>query len=183
MKRCSECEFIYEDADNLCDMDGHELVFDPKLQSFQNEVTGTTKSPGKTSGKRLTLAAATAALVGVLLVVGYSGLTRENVPQPTKAPSTRVTRAPQSLPQSVPQPLPEALPPSLPHQRPAATTTSPETSTTNSPRPEKTLAMPTTESPIASAAPVSPSPTAVPATVKSEPTKANPKKKSGIVSS
>ena len=29
MKLCPQCEFIYEDDQNTCDMDGKELVFDP----------------------------------------------------------------------------------------------------------------------------------------------------------
>lgn len=30
MKRCPKCEFIYEDDQNCCDMDGIDLVFDPR---------------------------------------------------------------------------------------------------------------------------------------------------------
>ena len=39
MKRCPQCEFIYEDDQSLCDMDGVLLVFDarnlPIIQFFQ----------------------------------------------------------------------------------------------------------------------------------------------------
>ena len=35
MKRCPQCEFIYEDDQSLCDMDGVLLVFDSrKLPNF-----------------------------------------------------------------------------------------------------------------------------------------------------
>jgi hypothetical protein len=32
MKLCSQCEFIYEDDQELCDMDGAELVYEPTLE-------------------------------------------------------------------------------------------------------------------------------------------------------
>jgi hypothetical protein len=35
MKLCPDCEFIYEDDQSFCDMDGKELVFDPKPLSFK----------------------------------------------------------------------------------------------------------------------------------------------------
>ena len=31
MKRCPQCEFIYEDDQSLCDMDGFLLVFDSQV--------------------------------------------------------------------------------------------------------------------------------------------------------
>src|SRR6476660_6657057 len=37
MKLCSQCEFIYEDDQELCDMDGAELVYEPTLErAFPN---------------------------------------------------------------------------------------------------------------------------------------------------
>jgi hypothetical protein len=39
MKLCSQCEFIYEDDQELCDMDGAELVYEPTLERvFPNNV-------------------------------------------------------------------------------------------------------------------------------------------------
>ena len=40
MKLCSQCEFIYEDDQELCDMDGAELVYEPTLEQVfpSNEV-------------------------------------------------------------------------------------------------------------------------------------------------
>src|SRR2546423_6633728 len=32
MKLCSQCEFIYEDDQELCDMDGAQLVYEPTLE-------------------------------------------------------------------------------------------------------------------------------------------------------
>jgi FtsZ-interacting cell division protein ZipA len=36
MKVCSQCEFIYEDDQDRCDMDGGELFYEPTLQSVFN---------------------------------------------------------------------------------------------------------------------------------------------------
>ncbi len=38
MKLCPQCEFIYEDDQSLCDMDGSELVYDPGSLSFAGNV-------------------------------------------------------------------------------------------------------------------------------------------------
>ena len=44
MKLCSQCEFIYEDDQELCDMDGAELVYEPTLERvFPNVVQATTE--------------------------------------------------------------------------------------------------------------------------------------------
>jgi hypothetical protein len=37
MKLCPHCEFIYEDDQKFCDMDGQELVHDPKLRAFTDD--------------------------------------------------------------------------------------------------------------------------------------------------
>jgi hypothetical protein len=47
MKRCPQCEFIYEDDQNHCDMDGAALVFEAKqfpaaITSFEQSTTTTT---------------------------------------------------------------------------------------------------------------------------------------------
>lgn len=38
MKRCPECEFVYEDEQHTCDMDGAELIFDLSFGSKQAAV-------------------------------------------------------------------------------------------------------------------------------------------------
>ncbi len=38
MKLCPQCEFIYEDDQTLCDMDGKELVYDPRALAFAGNV-------------------------------------------------------------------------------------------------------------------------------------------------
>ena len=97
MKRCSQCDFLYEDDQQLCDMDGHELVYEPTFQSLQVNAAAPATKPStpsvKSRGRRLVLLAATAALIGTVLSVGYSGFTSEYVPQNSKGRSTKVIRA------------------------------------------------------------------------------------------
>lgn len=168
MKRCSECDFIYEDEQNRCDMDGHELVFEPTLQSLP--VNETTTRPSKSRARRLTFAVAVAMLVGVLLSVGYSGLTREDVPQTTKAPPAKVNRAPQSVPIQNPVIV----------TPPTRETASPTPSPSHSPRLEKTRVRPGTGSPLAKAEPRADSAAPVREASRTGSPKSNHKKDSGI---
>jgi len=69
MKRCPQCEFIYEDDQNSCDMDGVALVFD---QPSQPSVT-----PAKKHSKRRSLLSILAVVLGVLvLAIAYASLER-----------------------------------------------------------------------------------------------------------
>ena len=156
MKRCSQCDFIYEDDQNLCDMDGHELVYEPTLHGLQGNATtaSQTRPTSEGNGQTSRTCGRPAMLVGTLLFVGYSGLTREYVPQTTKAPSTNVIRAPQSVPEPSPA-TPNVILPrqSVPDPGPVTPTASPTPSPSHSPRLEKTRARPATGSPLASSTP------------------------------
>lgn len=168
MKRCSQCDFIYEDDQHLCDMDGHELVHEPTLHPLQiNAANAATKPPTrpvKSRARRLALAAAAAVLLGTVLSVGYSGFTSEYAPQNTKAPSTNVIRAPQSAPDHTP----------------ATPAVSPTPSPSHSPRLEKTRVRPTIASPVARSTPRFRSTAPRREMARSQPAKANHKKESGI---
>ncbi len=157
MKRCSQCDFIYEDDQHLCDMDGHRLVYEPTLQSLQiraaNAATEPFTRPVKSGSRRQALAAAVAVLIATVLSVGYSGFTSDYAPQNTKAPSTNVIPVPQFVPDRIP----------------ATPAVSPTPSPSNSPRLEKTRVRPTIESPVARRE-----------TARSQPARANHKKESGI---
>ena len=70
MKRCPQCEFIYEDDQNCCDMDGIALVF-----------TQTTPAPVPTSpkrnGPRRSLLSVCGVVLGVvILAIAYASLER-----------------------------------------------------------------------------------------------------------
>lgn len=69
MKRCPQCEFIYEDDQTCCDMDGIDLVFDhPSQQPV---------APAKIHIKRRSLLAICAVVLGVLVfAIAYASLER-----------------------------------------------------------------------------------------------------------
>ena len=122
MKRCPKCEFIYEDEQSLCDMDGALLVFDsrtlPHLHALQ------TVPPAKTSSKRnrAVPAFATLILALVLGLVYYVSIQRRATqdsytpPQPTAAstsnPVPEVIPTPEAQP-SAEEPKPEPAKPSV----------------------------------------------------------------------
>jgi hypothetical protein len=69
MKRCPQCEFIYEDDQSLCDMDGILLVYDSqKLPKRAKSATGSSKSQWKS---RVFPAVAAVILATVLGLVYY----------------------------------------------------------------------------------------------------------------
>ena len=74
MKRCPQCEFIYEDDQNCCDMDGIDLVFDHATPP----VTQPKTSPaGKRKTSRRPFLSVCAVVFGVLvLAIGYAALER-----------------------------------------------------------------------------------------------------------
>jgi hypothetical protein len=45
MKLCPQCEFIYEDDQRFCDMDGQELVHDPKPRAFTDNTAALPSLP------------------------------------------------------------------------------------------------------------------------------------------
>jgi hypothetical protein len=68
MKRCAECQFIYEDADQRCDMDGSVLVHDPRW--FDD--SSTLVSPPARRGRILLLFVVNVVLATVLAADYYS---------------------------------------------------------------------------------------------------------------
>ena len=86
MKRCPQCEFLYEDDQSLCDMDGILLVYDsrqlPHLQAISTTVT---QLPAKSSRKAVP-ALATVVLASVLGLVYYVS-TQRHANQPTYTPA------------------------------------------------------------------------------------------------
>ena len=117
MKRCPKCEFIYEDDQSLCDMDGVLLVLDsrtlPDLHALQ-----TVPPPAKTATKRnrAVPAFATLILAVVLGMVYYVSTQRKAV---------RVDTAPPATAASTSNPVPEVNP--TPEAQPSAEEPKPET--------------------------------------------------------
>lgn len=87
MKRCPHCEFLYEDDQSLCDMDGMELVHAPGLLTNKGSAT----KPPATQRAKSRLISVAAILVGAFLLLAvlsflYSALgfrARQNASQPS----------------------------------------------------------------------------------------------------
>ena len=74
MKRCPQCEFIYEDDQKCCDMDGIDLVFDPATAPIAPQKKS---APGNRRSSRRSLLSVCAVVFGVLVVaIGYASLER-----------------------------------------------------------------------------------------------------------
>ena len=87
MKRCPQCEFIYEDDQSLCDMDGILLVFDSqKLPKPKTAATPQWRSRGVTVG-------ASAVLAIVLSLVYYVSTHQRNVTPVNSTPSPATNAA------------------------------------------------------------------------------------------
>jgi len=87
MKRCPQCEFIYEDDQSLCDMDGILLVFDSqKLPKPKTSAQPQWRSRGVTVG-------ASAVLAIVLSLVYYVSTHQHNVTPVNSTPSPATNAA------------------------------------------------------------------------------------------
>ena len=102
MKRCPKCEFIYEDDQSLCDMDGVLLVLDSR--TLPNHHALQTVPPPKTTGKRNRAVPAFATLI-LALVLGmvYYVSTERRATQDTDIPV-------QPIAASTLNPVPEVKP-------------------------------------------------------------------------
>src|SRR5262245_13272617 len=89
MKRCPQCEFLYEDDQSLCDMDGVLLVLDSRSLPNINALTTTSPAEPQPKRKRSVPAFATLILALVLGMVYYVSMQRKTVPS-TDAPPAPV---------------------------------------------------------------------------------------------
>ena len=112
MKRCPQCEFIYEDDQSLCDMDGILLVFDSRTLPNTNALTTVaTKNPPKRN--RAVPAFATLILALVLGMVYYVSMQRkaaQTAYTPAVTVETAANPAPANSPVQVSAPEPEPQP-------------------------------------------------------------------------
>jgi cytoskeletal protein RodZ len=125
MKRCPQCEFIYEDDQSLCDMDGVLLVFDDRNLPNVHALAPVSKARGKAQPKRnrAVPAFATLILALVLGMVYYVSIHRRTA-QNTYTPSAAAATTPEpAAPVVNPTPEPsqevQALAPEEPKPAPA----------------------------------------------------------------
>lgn len=112
MKRCPKCEFIYEDDQSLCDMDGVLLVFDSR--KLPNHHALQTVPASKTAPKRnrAVPAFATVILALVLGLVYYVSVHRKATKNSYTPPAPSAASTSNPVPAEVNvNPTPEAQPP------------------------------------------------------------------------
>jgi hypothetical protein len=125
MKRCPKCEFIYEDEQSLCDMDGVLLVLDsrtlPNHQALQ-----TLPATARTAPKRNRAVPAFATLIlalvlGMVYYVSTQRKATQNTYTPTQpsAASTSISVPPVN---PTPEPQPSAEEPKPEPAKPVAAT-------------------------------------------------------------
>lgn len=113
MKRCPQCEFIYEDDQSLCDMDGVLLVLDTRVLPNMNALT-TVETRTAPKRNRAVPAFATLILALVLGLVYYVSMQRKAA-QTAYTPAATVETAPNPAPAnspvqvSAPEPEPQPV--------------------------------------------------------------------------
>src|SRR5687767_2117734 len=87
MKRCPLCDFIYEDGQGRCDMDGIELVPDHRTAPLREEASA---RPAKLRRRRFASLPVAGVILGMVLFPTYYVFTRRAAPQNTERPSVKV---------------------------------------------------------------------------------------------
>lgn len=134
MKRCPQCEFIYEDDQSLCDMDGVLLVFDSRTLPNHHALATVPAVPATTQPRRNRAVPVFASLV-LALVLGmvYYVSTRRTAPAPVST-TTISTAAPAvtepAPPVQEPTPEQQTAPAVAPESKPAETKTPAKKSST-----------------------------------------------------
>jgi len=123
MKRCPQCQFIYEDDQSLCDMDGVLLVLDSRTLPNMNALTTV---PPKVAPKRNRAVPAFATLIlalvlGMVYFVSMQRRAAESVSTPAVVEST-ANPAPAESPVQVSAPVEPEPQPAVLEEPKAATT-------------------------------------------------------------
>ncbi|HJU93034.1 MAG TPA: hypothetical protein VJ656_08885 [Pyrinomonadaceae bacterium] len=108
MKRCPQCEFIYEYDQSLCDMDGVLLVFDSRKLPNVHALATVPAIPKNSRRNRAVPAFATLVLALVLGMVYYVSTRQPSYTPPTQPSALSI--APVTIPTPEPQPSPEPAP-------------------------------------------------------------------------
>lgn len=128
MKLCPQCEFIYEDEQSFCDMDGTGLVHNPASERLVSRLTiplvADTVPAGRRSSGSIALATLVVIVLAGLVVGAYFARTRQNVARRSTEPAQSSLQATDQTAQS--------LPPSTTDQPAAVTSGSEQTSVSQS---------------------------------------------------
>ena len=103
MKKCPRCEFLYEDDQSLCDMDGSLLVFDSRTLPNLHALATVPAVPVQQRRSRAVPAFATLVLALVLGMVYYVS-TQRHTSSPAPAASASSNPAPVLNPAPVAEP-------------------------------------------------------------------------------
>lgn len=89
MKRCLKCDFLYEDDQNLCDMDGGELVTEPTLYpAVAGNPMIAAESATKPPLRSFTLTAAVTVALVMVLMIGFYGFTSRTTEPESSTPAS-----------------------------------------------------------------------------------------------
>lgn len=136
MKRCPQCEFIYEDDQSLCDMDGVLLVYDSRILPNLHALTTVPVQPKpQPKRNRAVPAFATVILALVLGMVYYVSIHRKAV-QNTYMPPPAANTASTSDPAPAVVPTPEVQPQPV-AEEPKPTTVKPAAAVAPAPAPPR----------------------------------------------
>ena len=135
MKRCPECESVFLDSDQFCELDGTPLVADyshsnpvvgERAEQEVQQVPGTDSKAAarqpEQSWKTLALVGAAGVAIGVVLFLVYYGLTRRAPTRIANESPANVSVSQQQIPllASRPSPVPSASPSAQPSPSPSA---------------------------------------------------------------
>jgi hypothetical protein len=113
MKRCPQCEFIYEDDQGLCDMDGTQLLYDSGPAAFAADASMPSEvTPARPHWRALAFAAIIVfALGAVLCVVYYASARLVSSKREISAPAPAARNPKLETPTPRPTPNPAPAPP------------------------------------------------------------------------
>jgi cytoskeletal protein RodZ len=111
MKRCPQCEFIYEDDQSLCDMDGVLLVFDSRTMPNLHALVPLSNPPAKVQKRNRAVPAFASVILALVLGMVYYVSTQRSVATIPPVSTTGTTIPPLSLAPPV-QPTEVNQPPS-----------------------------------------------------------------------
>lgn len=118
MKRCPKCEFIYEDDQSLCDMDGILLVFDSRKLPNHGALQTVPASKSAPKRNRAVPAFATVILALVLGLVYYVSVHRRATQNSFTPPASSAAGTSNPVPEVNVNPTPESQPPASEESKP-----------------------------------------------------------------